>query len=106
MTAQSWPMEAWRNWLLTHIFRIITAAIVLVGYGYGLIYFPQALTWWKRTVTTLVERGCGLLPYPWGDRFEATVGDFGLWVQLTVAILAFRVIASVVINGIRHLFQA
>ena len=38
------------------------------------------------------ERGCDLLPYPWGDRLEATLGNFGLWVQITLAIVAFRLL--------------
>jgi len=31
-----------------------------------------------------------VLPYPWGDRIESTLGNFGLWVQITLAIVAFR----------------
>jgi hypothetical protein len=56
------------------------------------LYAPEALTWWKRTTTAVIEAGCGLLPYPWGDRLEATLGNFGLWVQITLAIIAFRVL--------------
>ena len=67
----------------SHIFRIWTASAVLAAYIYGWLYIPEVLTWWKRTTTNLIETGCGLLPYPWGDRIEATLGNFGLWVQIT-----------------------
>ena len=57
------------------------------GTIYGWLYIPEMLTWWKRTTTNLIETGCGLLPYPWGDRIEATLGNFVLWVQITLAIV-------------------
>jgi hypothetical protein len=81
-----------KAWLRTHVFRIWTAGAVLAAYVYGWIYFPEVLTWWKRTTTNLIEAGCGQLPYPWGDRIEATLGNFGLWVQITLAIIVFRIL--------------
>ena len=77
--------------LRNHIFRAWTACAVLAAYAYGWLYFPEMLTWWKRTTTTIIEAGCGLLPYPWGDRIETTLGNFGLWVQITLAIIVFRI---------------
>ena len=59
------------------------------------------LTWWKRTVDTLIEKGCDMLSYPWGDRIESTVGNFGIWVQITLAILIFRTIIGTVLILIR-----
>ena len=75
----------------SHVFRVWTALAVLAGYIYGWVYRPDTLTWWKRTTTSVIEGICGLLPYPWGDRIESTLGDFGLWVQITLAIIAFRI---------------
>jgi hypothetical protein len=72
------------------LFRTWTALAILGGYLYSWVYYPEALTWWKRSTTAAIEWACGLLPYPWGDRTEASVGDFGLWIQITLAILAFR----------------
>jgi hypothetical protein len=63
---------------------------VLGAYGYFWLNTPEYLTWWKRTVNTLIEKGCDMLSYPWGDRIESTVGNFGIWVQITLAILIFR----------------
>lgn len=80
------------EWLRRHVFRVWTAAVVLVAYGYAWVDRPEALTWWKRTTASAIEWGCGLLPYPWGDRIEATLGNFGLWVQITLAIIVFRII--------------
>jgi hypothetical protein len=79
-------------WLRSQVFRVWTAGAVLAAYAYGWIYLPETLTWWKRTTTMMIERGCDLLPYPWGDRLEATLGNFGLWVQITLAIIAFRIV--------------
>jgi hypothetical protein len=85
----------WRTTKLrvrSHVFRLWTAVAVLAGYVYGWVYVPELLTWWKRTTTSMIEAGCALLPYPWGDRIEATIGDIGLWVQITLAIIAFRIV--------------
>ena len=89
-----------------HIFRIWTACAVLAAYAYGWIYMPEVLTWWKRTTTSLIEAGCNLIPYPWGDRIEATLGNFGLWVQITLAIVVFRILVWVVISGLRRPWRA
>lgn len=87
--------------LRSHIFRVWTAGAVLAGYVGAWLYAPEILTWWKRTTTAAIEAGCDLLPYPWGDRLEATLGNFGLWVQITLAIIMFRLLmwlASVVLR--------
>jgi hypothetical protein len=99
--AVSWDRT--KAWARIHVFRALTAGAVLAAYVYGWIYAPEVLTWWKRTTTTTIEAGCRLLPYPWGDRVEATLGNFGLWVQVTLAIAAFRVLiwlAMVALRGI------
>jgi hypothetical protein len=87
-----------------HLFRIWTACAVLAAYGYGWFYAPEMLTWWKRTTEAAVEAGCGLLPYPWGDRLEATIGNFGLWVQIALAITLFRILAWLLISAVRRVF--
>jgi hypothetical protein len=85
----------------SHMFRVWTALAVLAGYVYGWLYVPELLIWWKRTTTSVIEAGCTLLPYPWGDRIEATIGNFGLWVQITLAIIAFRILVWVVMSALR-----
>ena len=81
-----------------HVFRLWTACAVLGGFVYGWVYAPEWLTWWKRTTSLVIQRGCGLLPYPWGDRIEATLGNFGLWVQITLAIVVFRIMVWLVMS--------
>ena len=76
----------------SHIFRFWTALAVLAGYVGSWVYAPELLTWWKRSTTSAIEAVCSVLPYPWGDRIEATIGDIGLWVQITIAIIAFRIL--------------
>ncbi len=100
----SWTNTA--SWLRRQFFRAWTAAAVLAAYAYGWLYFPELLTWWKRTTTTFIENGCALLPYPWGDRLEATLGNFGLWVQITLAIVAVRVLAWGVVSLSRRIWTA
>lgn len=90
----------------SHIFRAWTACAVLAAYIYGWLYIPEMLTWWKRTTTNLIETGCGLLPYPWGDRIEATLGNFGLWVQITLAIVVFRILMWLVLSALRRTWGA
>ena len=79
-------------------FRGWTAFAVLAAYAYAWVTTPELLTWWKRATTHAVEVVCGLLPYPWGDRVEATLGNFGLWVQITLAIVAFRFVVWVLLG--------
>ena len=88
--------------LRSHFFRAWTACAILAAYVYGWLYVPQLLTWWKRTTTTVIEAGCDLLPYPWGDRLEATLGNFGLWVQITLAIISFRILMWLAISAFRR----
>lgn len=92
--------------LRSHVFRIWTASAVLAAYVYAWFYVPELLTWWKRTTTAVVEAGCRLLPYPWNDRIEATLGNFGLWVQITLAIIVFRILAWLVIVAVRCAWTA
>jgi hypothetical protein len=92
--------RAWER-LSDHIFRLWTAGVILAAYGYAWVERPELLTWWKRTTTRAIEQGCGLLPYPWGDRIEATLGNFGLWVQITLAIVVFRFLAWLVAFVVR-----
>jgi hypothetical protein len=92
-------------WLRSQFFRLWTAVAVLGAYAYGWIYLPETLTWWKRTTTAMIERGCDLLPYPWGDRVEATLGNFGLWVQITLAIVAFRILVWLAMSIVQRMWM-
>jgi len=90
----------------SHVFRLWTACAILAAYVYGWLYRPDVLTWWKRSTTKAIEAGCDLLPYPWGDRIESTIGNFGLWVQVTLAIVALRIFAWIVISLLRRVWGA
>ena len=89
-----------------HVFRIWTAWAILCAYVYGWLYVPEALTWWKRTTTSVIEAACSLLPYPWNDRIEATLGNIGLWVQITLAIIVFRILVWLLMSGTRQAWSA
>jgi hypothetical protein len=100
----SW--ESTKARVRSHIFRLCTACAILAAYVYGWLYVPELLTWWKRTTTAVIEDGCALLPYPWGDRIEATLGNFGLWVQITLAIIVFRILMWAIISAVRRGFAS
>jgi hypothetical protein len=99
--ALSWNNVGGR--IRNHVFRVWTACAILAAYVYAWLYAPEALTWWKRTTTAIIQAGCDLLPYPWGDRVEATLGNFGLWVQITLAIIVFRVLIWLLIAATRRI---
>ena len=46
------------TWIRVQFFRFWTALVVLGAYGYFWLNTPEYLTWWKRTVNTLIEKGC------------------------------------------------
>ena len=97
-------LSRWHNAkirLRSHVFRIWTALAVLIGFVYGWIYAPESLTWWKHATENAVQFLCSQLPYPWGDRIESTVGNFGVWVQITLAIIVFRLAMWLVIVVVR-----
>jgi hypothetical protein len=87
-----------------HAFRLWTACAILGAYIYGWLYVPELLIWWKRTTTSVIEIGCGLLPYPWNDRIEATLGNIGLWVQITLAIVVLRILVWFVMSAMRYIW--
>jgi hypothetical protein len=87
----------------SHVFRVWTAGAILAAYVYSWFYVPELLTLWKHTTEATIQAVCGALPYPWGDRIEATIGNFGLWVQVTLAIIAFRIVVWIVMAAGRRL---
>jgi len=89
-------------WSRVQFFRLWTALAVLSAYAYLWVNDPEYLTWWKRAIDTLIESGCGLLPYPWGDRIESTIGDIGLWMQITLAVLLLRAVVGAFIVAFRR----
>ncbi len=93
------------RWIGVHFFRFWTAVSVVAGYGYLWFNKPEYLTWWKRGISDLVEAACAELPYPWGDRVETTIGNFGIWVQLTLAILALRIVVGCILMLGRATFR-
>jgi hypothetical protein len=88
-------------WLRVQLFRLWTALIVVGAGGYLWLNKPEYLTWWKRSVDAFVEASCARLPYPWGDRIESTIGNFGIWVQVTLAILIFRAAIGILLVSVR-----
>jgi hypothetical protein len=101
--ATSW--DSARAGVRRHVFRIWTAGAVLAAYVYGWLYVPEVLIWWKRTTSAVIEAACALLPYPWNDRIEATLGNIGLWVQITLAIIVLRIVVWLVVTALRGIWR-
>jgi hypothetical protein len=93
--------EAIWAWSRVQFFRLWTAVVVLGTYVYLWLDKPDYLSWWKRSVDALIERGSAQVPYPWGDRIESTIGNFGIWIQVTLAILVFRIAIGILLLCIR-----
>ena len=93
-----------KAWMLTHLFRVWTALLTLIGFGAAFLYKPEWLTWWLRTTMRGIESGSAALPYPWGDRFEVALRGIGgsFWIQITLAIIIVRVAAWIVGYGFRR----
>jgi hypothetical protein len=70
-----------------------TASMVVVLFGVAFWYAPEFLTWWQKSVLAMINNGSALLPYPWSNRLEFLMVSLGasIWLQITLAIIAFRV---------------
>ena len=92
------------TWLRMHFFRVWTAAATVAGLMAAYYYRPEWLTWWLRTTTAIIERVSDALPYPWGDRIEIPLRVLGgsFWIQITLAILAVRIVTWLIGRGCGH----
>jgi hypothetical protein len=84
------------NWTRVQFFRFWTAAAVIIMFGLAFWYAPELLTWWQKTVLRMIENGSHFLPYPWSNRVEYIMINFGasIWLQFLLAIFLLRVLMS------------
>jgi hypothetical protein len=82
------------NWARVQFFRFWTATAVVILFGLAFWYVPEALTWWQKTVLRMIEDGSEMLPYPWSNRVEYIMINFGasIWLQFALAIVVFCVL--------------
>jgi hypothetical protein len=82
------------NWTRVQFFRLWTATTVIILFGLAFWYVPEALTWWQKTVLRMIENVSEMLPYPWSNRVEYIMINFGasIWLQFALAIVVFRVL--------------
>lgn len=94
-------LERWREvhadlatWARVHFFRFWTATVVVIFFGLSFWYAPEFLTGWQRMVLTMIQGGSRMLPYPWGDRVQFIMINFGasIWLQFTLAIIVLRIL--------------
>jgi hypothetical protein len=95
------PLVRWRErhadlvtWLGVQFFRFWTAAAVVLFFGLCFWYAPELLTAWQRLVLNLIQDVSGMLPYPWSNRVQFVMINFGasIWLQFTLAIILLRVV--------------
>lgn len=79
-----------------HTFRIATAAATWLLIVSAFYYHPEWIKWGLRTVTHGIEAVADAVPYPWGDRIEIALRELGgfIWFQVTLAIIALRLLLS------------
>jgi hypothetical protein len=79
-----------------HTFRITTAIAAWLLIVAAFYYHPEWIKWALRTVTGGIETAADAVPYPWGDRVEIVLRELGgfVWFQVTLAILALRLVCS------------
>lgn len=96
--------SAVKSWARVHLFRTGTAVLTLALLGLCFFYSPEMLTWWMRATMRSIETVAGLLPYPWDDRVEIAMKALGgsFWFLITSAIIAVRVVFSLIAAGWRH----
>lgn len=65
------------NWTQVQFFRLWTATAVILFFGLCFWYAPELLTWWQKTVLNIIHGGSDMLPYPWSNRVEYIMINFG-----------------------------
>jgi hypothetical protein len=88
-----------------HSFRISTAILAWVLIVAAFYYRPDLLKLVLRTLTHSIEVIGDSLPSPWGDRAEVILRELGgfVWFQITVIIVAIRVLLSIIAMGWRSI---
>ena len=84
-------------------FRICTALLAWALIVAAFYYRPDLLKWALRTMTRSIEAVGDSLPSPWGDRAEVILRELGgfIWFQITVVVLAVRLLFSGIAAGWR-----
>jgi hypothetical protein len=92
------------TWFRVHFFRFWTATVVVFLFGFCFWYAPELLTGWQRMVLSLIQSGSEMLPYPWSNRVQYVMINFGasIWLQFTLAIILLRVLCWPVARWLRH----
>jgi hypothetical protein len=82
------------SWARVHFFRFWTATAVIMLFGLCFWYAPELLTAWQKAVLNLIQSATELLPYPWSNRVQFLMINFGasIWLQFTLAIILLRVL--------------
>jgi hypothetical protein len=92
------------DWTRVQFFKLWTAAAVIILFGLAFWYAPELLTWWQRNILRMIENGSYLLSYPWNNRVEYILINFGasIWLQFVLAIFLLRILMSPVARWLKR----
>ena len=93
--------------LKVHTFRALTAVLAWVLLVAAFYQKPELLTSAQRLMQRGIEAVGDTVPSPWGARMEFVFREIGglIWLQITVVILALRMVLSTIAATWRLIFR-
>jgi hypothetical protein len=87
-----------RYHLKVHSFRLFTVVLAWTLVIASFYQWPELLTGAQRLLQHLIENVGDEIPSPWGPRIEFVFREIGglIWLQITLLILALRVVLSLI----------
>jgi hypothetical protein len=86
--------SGFRHHARVHTFRILTVILAWVLLAAAFYGWPEILTGLQRAIQRGMETVGDTIPSPWGPRIEFVFREVGgfIWLQITLIIVALRVI--------------
>ena len=93
--------------LKAHMFRTLTAVLAWALVVAAFYQKPELLTSAQRLMQRGIEAVGDAVPSPWGARMEFVFREIGglIWLQITVVILALRMVLSTIAATWRLIFR-
>jgi CRISPR-associated DxTHG motif protein len=87
-----------RYHLITHSFRFVTVIAAWLLLALAFYESPEVLTGAQRLIQRGIEFVGDNIPPPWGPRIEFVFREIGglIWLQITLLVLALRVVLSTI----------
>ena len=94
-----------RHHAKVHSFRIFTVILAWIFIATAFYEKPELLTGIQRAIQSGMEIVGDNIPPPWGPRIEFVFREIGgfIWLQITLIVVALRVLLSAIASSWRHL---